>query len=145
MTRSLNILIAEDEAGIRDALGELLESEGHRCRLANDGQHAADALGAGERFDLLVSDFRMPRMDGVSLLHWCRQNGFHFPVIFITANRELFPLENEALHDCCAALLRKPIHIDEFLDAVTAAMERSHVRDCAQPPSDGEAGQPKTT
>ncbi|RYZ96087.1 MAG: response regulator [Proteobacteria bacterium] len=117
VAKPMRILIAEDDPGIRESLAELLESEGHLCRQAGDGQHATEILGT-ENFDILVSDFRMPRMNGVQLLQWCRAKGFSFPVLFITANRELFPMESDALRDSCADLQRKPIHIDEFLNAI---------------------------
>jgi DNA-binding response OmpR family regulator len=135
--KPLKILIAEDDAAIREALAELLESEGHACRQAYDGYNAVEVF-QNEDFDLLVSDFRMPRLDGVGLLEWCRNNGRHLPVIFITANRELFPTERLALSDCCAELLRKPIHIDELLSAVEAASKREHRRDCGAGPLAGE-------
>lgn len=133
METKTRILLVEDDASIRESLVELLSFEGYECAEADDGLTATEIL-ARERFDLLISDFRMPRMNGVDLLKWCREHEIHFPVIFITANRELFDKEQVALKDCCAALLRKPIGIDELLQAVDEAMARAHKRDCGSGP-----------
>lgn len=133
MDKKTRILLVEDDSSIRETLAELLSFEGYECVEADDGQTATEILER-EKFDVLVSDFRMPRMNGVDLLKWCRERKIHFPVIFITANRELFDKENFALTDCCAALLRKPIGIDELLSAVETARSRNHVRECGDGP-----------
>ena len=133
MAEKLKILLAEDDAGIRESLTELLDYEGFDCVPAFDGQDAIEILAARDPcyFQVMISDFRMPRMNGGELLQWCRAHGYHFPVIFITANRELVPTENRALSDCCAALLHKPINIEQLLQAIEAARARNHQEDCA--------------
>lgn len=128
-SRKLKIILAEDESAIREILSELLADEGYECVTAVDGQDAAEKLKA-DNFDLLISDFRMPRMTGVDLLKWCRSNSIHLPVIFITANKELFPEEKQALNDCCAALLQKPIDFNHLVVAIEEAKVRNHRRMC---------------
>jgi CheY-like chemotaxis protein len=62
------ILIAEDEDGLRSLCARALASEGHEVTTAGDGSAALDALArAGEKFDLLLTDIRMPVMDGIAL------------------------------------------------------------------------------
>lgn len=63
----------------------------------------------------MITDFRMPRMDGVQLLNWCRESKIHFPVIFISENSHLLSKEKIALDDCCADLINKPMNIDSIL------------------------------
>jgi two-component system, sensor histidine kinase len=62
-----NILIAEDEAGIRTALTILLEGEGYAVKTVKDGDEALAAV-RGEHYDLLISDIRMPGINGLQLL-----------------------------------------------------------------------------
>jgi signal transduction histidine kinase len=62
-----NILIAEDEIGIRTALTLLLEGEGYGIKTVNDGEAAIEAIREGS-FDLVISDIRMPGLNGLQLL-----------------------------------------------------------------------------
>lgn len=94
-----------------------------------DGVEAKDILEQ-ENFDLLITDFRMPRMDGANLLEWCRAQKIHFPVIFITANADLLPKEKLALNDCCADLLSKPISIETLIKSISDAKIRNHNLNC---------------
>ena len=81
MTR---ILIVDDEAGMREFLSIFLEREGFQVEAAQDGQ---EALQAAEKapFDLVISDLRMPTMDGVRLLEGLRKFQPEIPVILMTA------------------------------------------------------------
>jgi len=124
------ILIAEDDPPIRDVLEEVLVSEGFEVELAPDGLAARQRLEREPNFDLLISDFRMPRMDGADLLAWCRTSGIHFPVVFMSADRILLPKEEVALGDCCASVLQKPFRLEKLLEEVIAAKARNHAREC---------------
>lgn len=123
------VLVVEDENSIREILVELLSDEGFDCDSAFDGKDAAEKLMTNS-YDVLVSDFRMPRMDGAELLKWCRANEHHLPFVFITANKELLPEEKQALDDCCAVLLHKPIDFDHLITAIENAKARNHQRQC---------------
>ncbi len=129
MTTKDKLLIVEDDDSIREILTEMLIDEGFECSSASDGLKATELLKENN-FDVLISDFRMPRMNGTDLLKWCRDNNIHLPVIFITANKDLFPEEKLALNDCCAALLQKPIDMDTLLEAIQDAKSRNHHRHC---------------
>jgi CheY-like chemotaxis protein len=69
----MRILIVDDEAPIRDSLQEILESEGFEVELAGDGLQALQILTDSE-FDLVLSDIKMPRMDGMELLTHLAKN-----------------------------------------------------------------------
>lgn len=126
------ILVVDDEEEILEIIMDLLRSEGYECFSAHDGIAATEILEHQE-IDLLISDFRMPRMDGSELLKWCRENDKHFPVIFITGNPELLEKEKYSLQDCCAALLHKPISFDIIVEAIDAARTRNHQWECHRP------------
>jgi CheY-like chemotaxis protein len=127
--KKLKIILAEDETSIREILTELLIDEGYDCVPAADGFIASEKL-KNETFDLLISDFRMPRMNGAQLIKWCRDNNIQVPVIFITANLELFPEEKLALNDCCALLLQKPIDFNHLILSIENAATRNHQVSC---------------
>jgi DNA-binding NtrC family response regulator len=134
----MRILIAEDDEGIQDVLVDILGGEGHSCRVASNGRIAANFLSEDSSYDLLISDFRMPEMDGVQLLEWCRNSKIHFPVIFITATSNLVDREKVALEDCCAEMLEKPFEISSLLVAVEDAKLRNHQRECLKNKSGAE-------
>lgn len=129
MKNPFNILLADDESSIREIWGELLKEEGFDIDLAEDGLNAKELIKK-KNYDLLITDFRMPNMDGAQLLEWCRDHDFHFPVIFITGNLELLEKEKVALGDCCANLLRKPASLKQMLSAIKDAQLRNHSRMC---------------
>jgi len=67
MIETLNILIVDDDASLRDAISLILESAGHHVVLAASGPEALTALEK-QRFNLVISDLRMDPMDGLELL-----------------------------------------------------------------------------
>ncbi len=78
------ILYAEDDDSLREVIVELLSSEGIECVPVRDGQEAVAKL-RNESYDLIITDFQMPVMNGADLLFWCRKNNIHIPFIFISA------------------------------------------------------------
>ncbi|MCJ7602509.1 MAG: sigma-54 dependent transcriptional regulator [Desulfobulbaceae bacterium] len=78
------ILIADDEAKIRHILKIMLELKGHRADQAENGAQALKML-AERAYDLVVSDIRMPEMDGLTLIDKIQQMESPCPVVFITA------------------------------------------------------------
>ncbi len=129
MNNTYKILWAEDDGTLRDVMCELMQSEGYQCRPVEHGLKAKELLQK-ERFDLLISDFKMPELDGAHLLFWCRQNNFHLPVIFITAAVDRGPLEELVLKDCCSSILNKPCGLEEVLQEIEKAKRRNHEFEC---------------
>ncbi|MCE9670404.1 sigma-54 dependent transcriptional regulator [Myxococcus stipitatus] len=78
------ILVADDEEGVRSFIAEALEVEGHAVSTAADGDEAARVL-AKQGVDLLVTDLRMPGMDGLTLLRKVREEQPDVEVIVLTA------------------------------------------------------------
>jgi DNA-binding NtrC family response regulator len=80
------ILIAEDDRNLRRVLRAMLVREGHEVIEAVDGASAAAWLDANPaRADVLVTDIRMPKMDGLALFRHCRERHPSLPVILVTA------------------------------------------------------------
>jgi DNA-binding NtrC family response regulator len=82
------VLVVEDERAAREYLRLLLEEEGLDVDAAEDGVKALSALEAG-RFDLVIADLRMPRMDGFELVSHVAQRWPDLPVIVLTADSDV--------------------------------------------------------
>lgn len=78
------ILVVDDETKMRRILEMALKGMGHQVEQAGDGVEALAAIDNAP-FDLVMSDLRMPRMDGIELLRELRQRGEEVPVIVLTA------------------------------------------------------------
>jgi DNA-binding NtrC family response regulator len=81
----MKILLADDERGIRLTLSEDLEDAGHAVTPVEDGEKAMQALGK-EKFDCLITDIVMPKVDGMSLLRFAREKHPDIIVMMITGN-----------------------------------------------------------
>ena len=87
MTSSLHILVAEDSLMHQRFAVRLLEQQGHRVTLVNNGLAAVRAVREGH-FDLVLMDVEMPEMDGLSATQLIRAEerpGEHLPVVAVTA------------------------------------------------------------
>lgn len=115
----MEIAIVDDEAVIRDTVGEFLGRKGHRVRLFAD---AAVAVAEFRRNppDLVLLDVRMPEVDGLVLLANLRQEHPDLQVIMITGHGTM-DMAIEAMHHGATDFLRKPIRFGDLL----AALERS--------------------
>lgn len=80
------VLVVDDDAAIREYVGDLLEMEGHDVRFAVDGQSALDSI-RDERPDCILLDVMMPKMSGHELLTEIRHidGGPQLPVVMMTA------------------------------------------------------------
>ena len=78
------VLVVEDEPAVREVVADLLQDEGYAVRQASDGLQAIDELQA-DNIDLVLSDVRMPRLDGPSLARRLRGRGRAVPVVLMSA------------------------------------------------------------
>ncbi|HEX8553145.1 MAG TPA: ATP-binding protein [Sphingomonas sp.] len=72
ISRTRTALVVDDERELGEALAGLLQREGYQCRVVENGSAAQALLGTG-RFDLIVSDMRMPGVDGPALYRWVQR------------------------------------------------------------------------
>ncbi|HMR04528.1 MAG TPA: sigma-54 dependent transcriptional regulator [Polyangiaceae bacterium] len=117
------ILVADDEEGVREFIGETLQGAGHEVVLAEDGKRALDELTASA-FDLLVTDLKMPRMDGLTLLRQGKELQPDLEVILLTAHGSI-DVAVEAMKLGAFDFLQKPIAAPSQLRLLVArALER---------------------
>ncbi len=118
-----NILVVDDELGIRDLLSEILNDEGHSVDLA---ENAAQAHAARQRArpDLVLLDIWMPDTDGVTLLkEWAATGQLTMPVIMMSGHATI-DTAVEATRIGAQAFLEKPITLQKLLKAVSQALSR---------------------
>ena len=78
------ILIVDDQEMMRDSLAATLAREGHEVVAANDGPVAVTRLG-NTRFDLMITDLKMPKMTGIELMAEAKRLRAEMPVVVMTA------------------------------------------------------------
>jgi two-component system response regulator PilR (NtrC family) len=119
------ILIVEDEQVLRESLAELLAEEGHTIKQAENGKAAYEMVLA-EPVDLVLTDVRMPEMDGVTLLGHLKQILPQTPVVVITAYGTVESAVG-AMRMGAFDYLLKPVKFDDVLMKVQRALEFGEV------------------
>lgn len=125
MRRDFDVLIVDDDAAIRETLQALFEDDGYHVREAADGLLALHLLHTVVRPQVVITDYQMPRMDGLGLLGYVAhdtelqaRNRF----ICLTANAHRISSQfMGTLHRLNVPIIRKPFDIEEVLDAVEVA------------------------
>ena len=118
-----NILVVDDELGIRDLLFEILNDEGHAVELAENAAQARECR-AQARPDLVLLDIWMPDTDGVSLLkEWSAAGLLNMPVIMMSGHATI-DTAVEATRIGAMAFLEKPITLQKLLQAVDKGLSR---------------------
>lgn len=127
-----NILVVDDELGIRDLLWEILNDEGHSVEIAENAAQAR-AARLRDRPDLVLLDIWMPDTDGVTLLkEWSSTGALTMPVIMMSGHATI-DTAVEATKIGALAFLEKPITLQKLLKAVEQGLTRGAVR--KPPPS----------
>lgn len=129
-----NILVVDDEHGIRDLLWEILNDEGHQVELAENAAQAR-AARLREEPDLVLLDIWMPDTDGVTLLkEWSTNGQLSMPVIMMSGHATI-DTAVEATKIGALAFLEKPITMQKLLKAVEQGLARGQLRKALQPDS----------
>ncbi len=121
-----NILVVDDEIGIRELLSEILADEGHTVLTAENAA-AARAARLSEELDLVLLDIWMPDTDGVTLLkEWASHGQLTMPVIMMSGHATI-DTAVEATRFGALEFLEKPIAMARLLSAVRAGLERGRI------------------
>ena len=113
------VLVVDDDYDIREALSDVLASEGYSVVTAADGDEALETLCGGIRPAVMLLDLMMPRVSGVEVIDALRKDESlrGIPVVVCSAHRGYGP-DDLGVHD----VLRKPVSVEELLDAVARAI-----------------------
>lgn len=115
-------LVVDDEPDLLETCARLLRQAGHTCLTAHSGREAIALIDA-ERPNLVVTDLRLPTIDGLAVARHARRISPPPPVIFFTAYSSPYA-KREAQEAGATIFLPKPFSAAEFLDAVGRALDR---------------------
>ncbi len=136
------VLIVDDEPSLLETLEALFEREGFAVMTCPGGRKALECLGGPEPPDLMISDIKMPGMDGIELLRAARRIDPHLPVVLITAQSD----KQGAIAACNEGAyhyLEKPFDNSKLVEVCREALEKGRVdrRWSARRRELGDAGQ----
>ena len=121
------ILVVDDEVGIRELLSEILGDEGHQVRVAESASQARQ-LRSNSDPDLVLLDIWMPDTDGVTLLkEWASTGQLSMPVVMMSGHGTI-DTAVEATRIGAYAFLEKPIALQKLLSTVGSALAQGHGR-----------------
>jgi two-component system response regulator AtoC len=122
----MNILVVDDELGLRHTLTLILQAEGHTVRAASDGAAGLERLGEAPA-DLIICDVRMPGLDGLAFLEKYKETGGSALVIMMSAYGD-DEAALEAIRRGAYDFIAKPFRADQVLLVVRKAIEREGLR-----------------
>ncbi len=116
------VLIAEDEKQIANSLRKNFVDEGHEALIAENGEEAIEKI-SDNNFDVLLLDWRMPKLTGLEVCRRLRETGYNKPIILLTA---LSDIKNkvEALNYGADDYITKPFSFEEVLARINAVIRR---------------------
>ena len=115
------ILVIDDEAIVRVSCDRVLGPEGYHVELTSRGDEALRRLDA-ERFDLVLTDLKMPDMDGLEVLKKIKEKWPHIPVIIITGYGTISTAV-QAIKLGAYEYIEKPFNPEDILSAVKRSLE----------------------
>jgi two-component system, NtrC family, nitrogen regulation response regulator NtrX len=116
------ILVIDDEKPIRNTLSEILEYEDHEVELAEDGVEGLEKAKE-EKFDIILCDIKMPKMDGVEVIEKLMEICPEVPVIMISGHGTV-ETAVETLKKGAYDFIEKPLDLNRLLVSIRNALER---------------------
>src|SRR5262245_15999721 len=119
----LRVLVVEDEPSLAEQLAAALAEAGYAVGSAADGERA-DFLGQTERYDAVVLDLGLPKIDGLTVLRRWRDAGLAMPVLLLTA-RGSWHEKVQGIDSGADDYVSKPFRIEEVLARLRALLRRA--------------------
>jgi CheY-like chemotaxis protein len=117
MERLKKVLVVDDDKGIRYLLSDILSGNGFQVSMAKDGQESLDCLEK-EVFDLVITDIRMPRLDGIEMMKQMKRAGRREKIIVMSATPGGLGGDLPQIFE----QIQKPFDFHSFINVVAAAM-----------------------
>ena len=111
------VLLVEDNEILRGTLRRLLERNTFEVEEAGDGEQGIEAVLRGG-IDLVITDFKMPKLNGWELIEKIHETSPHFPLIMISAQ---FPDDIDVLED--VVFLKKPFEYDKLIELAKGLLD----------------------
>ncbi len=119
----MRVLVVEDEAQLAEQLTTALKEAGYAVDCAADGEQA-DFLGQTEKYDAVILDLGLPKMDGLTILRRWREGGFFMPVLVLTA-RGSWSEKVQGIDSGADDYVAKPFRMEEVLARLRALIRRA--------------------
>jgi CheY-like chemotaxis protein len=120
------VLVVDDQTPVRELVAAVLASDGHSVETARDGADALRLLDSSKRYDLIVSDLKMPGLDGPSLyLELTRRWPDTRPHLLFISGFVDSPEYSGFLHGTQVQVLLKPFAVDDLSRAVSGLLGQS--------------------
>jgi len=116
------VLVVEDDIDVRSIICAVLIGAGYNVYEAGDGLEALEALKK-RRYDALLTDYHMPKMDGLELLDLAQAMWPELPVILASSDTFLTGQTGNSLLDPAYAVLEKPFHRSNLLSVIRSAID----------------------
>lgn len=131
-TATAKILVVDDEPSIRDMLRDLLAAAGYTVVTASDGREAL-SMTLADKPDLIISDIRMPKLDGLTLCKALRVNSEtkSIPILMLTSYNTSEHME-AAMAAGADDFLPKPLNVEEVKIRVRSLLKLKHITDEVQ-------------
>jgi len=122
-----NVLVIDDEVGVRESLSLILSMEGYQVESAESGLYAVKLIDDGKNYDFIICDIRMPGMDGIQFLKEIKNRDLGSILIMISAYGTV-ETSIEAIKCGADDYINKPINPDELILRMRMAEEKKRLR-----------------
>ena len=122
MANTVQLLFVDDEESLRILVKNQLVLEGFAVDVADDGDTAVDALKV-KKYDIVLLDIRMPRMNGIEVLKYMKKNNIRPRVVMLTAVDDL-AVAIEAVKTGANDYVTKPYDLDNLLKCIHRVMAK---------------------
>jgi two-component system OmpR family response regulator len=119
----VKVLVVEDEARLAEQLEAALQEAGYAVDRARDGEQG-EYLGQTERYDAVILDLGLPKLDGLTVLRRWRETGIAMPVLVLTA-RGTWHEKVQGIDGGADDYVSKPFRMEELLARLRALIRRS--------------------
>lgn len=121
MSNKRNILVVDDEAIVRVSCKRILEPEGFNVDVASDGYEALELIRKNT-YNIIITDLKMPKMDGIEVLHWIKKNSPSSKVIVITGFSTP-EIAEKSIASGAAKYLEKPFTPETLISVIKEVAE----------------------